>query len=99
MTALPAAFTEYDWFELVAFAGKVNREGFDYAYENYPPRFETVEMQAVAADPDQMRAECNAQLAAIDEWWRVEGANGADLINAHTAEAEQRACAARKPTP
>jgi hypothetical protein len=56
MTALPTAFTEYDWLELVAFGQKVDREGFDYAFDNYPPRFRDPEMQDVAIDADQRRA-------------------------------------------
>jgi hypothetical protein len=86
---IPTAFTEYDWLELIAFDSKVNREGYGCAADNYAPRFETPEMQAVAADGRQLKFLYDRQQPAIDAWWDTEP-NGVDLVNAHIDEERKR---------
>lgn len=88
MTDMPGAFTEYDWLELVAFSQKADREGFDYTFENHPPRFRDPEMQAIGSSPDQLRAVHDAQLPEMNRWWEIEDGNAVDLLNAHSAEAD-----------
>lgn len=86
---IPTAFTEYDWLELIAFDSKVNSEGYSYAAENYAPRFETPEMQAVAADGCQLKFLYDSQRPSIDAWRDAEP-NAVDLVNAHIDEERRR---------
>lgn len=85
----PTTFSEYDWFELIAFNSKVRSEGFAYALENYPPRFEDPTMRMVAADPGRLREHHAAQQTAIDAWWDAEP-SAVDLINDHIDESDRR---------
>lgn len=86
-----ADLTDYDWLEFVSFAWKVEREGYDYASEEYSPRFETPVMQAVADEPTQLKDFYRANVAAVDTWWDTVGGDTAcDLQNAHVDEAWQR---------
>lgn len=87
---LPTAFTEYDWLELAAFDSKVSSEGFTYAAAEYGPRFETPEMQAIAAAPTRLKFLYDRQRPNIDKWWDEEP-NAGDLIDAHNTEADRRA--------
>lgn len=88
-TTIPTSFTEYDWFELAAFDSKVNREGYAYAAKEYAPKFEDPTMQAVAADPYQLKYLYDRQRPAIDAWWDAEP-NAVDLLNAHVDESDRR---------
>lgn len=89
-SSIPAGFTQYDWLQLVAFDSKVTREGYAYAAEHYAPQFETPALEAVAADPHQMKFLYDRQRAAIDTWWDTHGEVAADLLNTHIEEEQRR---------
>lgn len=76
MTSEQPTLSDYDSLELVAFDAKVDWEGFDYAYEEYPPRFEGSELLAVAEDYSKLRALRAAYLDRIHAFWQEEGAQG-----------------------
>ncbi|MGV9268124.1 hypothetical protein ACWDRR_26065 [Kitasatospora sp. NPDC003701] len=85
----PSALSDFDFMELVAFDSKVDREGFSYAYENYPPRFESPELQEVAKDLTSMRSFYGDHDHLVDQWWETVGGRGCDLHNAHIDEVQQ----------
>jgi hypothetical protein len=74
MTNTPPELSDYDFLELVAFDAKVDWEGFDYAFEEYPPRFESRELQAVADDYSGLKALRAAHLEKIQSFWQEDGA-------------------------
>jgi hypothetical protein len=90
MTSTNTTFSDYDWMELVAFDSKVGSEGFTYAYENYPPAFESAELQQVADDMGAFRRFCLEHDDAVEAWWREHDEDGADLHNAHIDERNRR---------
>lgn len=90
MTTADTSFSDYDWMELVAFDSKVGSEGFTYAYENYPPAFESTALQQVADDMGAFRKFFLEHEVAVEAWWREHDEDGADLHNAHTDERSRR---------
>jgi hypothetical protein len=89
----PTTLSDYDWLELVSLVWKVRNEGsYSYAVENWPPRFEADDMQAIADDPTKLRALYREHKPAVDAWWdQVGGDRAVDLHNAHVDESRQRA--------
>ncbi|QVJ00405.1 hypothetical protein KGD82_16730 [Nocardiopsis eucommiae] len=81
--------SDHDWMELVAFDGKCRNEGFGYAADEYPPRFEDEALSAAIshAPMDRLKKLVAHHEDAIDAWW--EQPDAIDLINAH--QAAQRA--------
>ncbi|WP_405558923.1 hypothetical protein OHV08_33865 [Streptomyces canus] len=85
--------SDYDFVELVAFASKVENEGFGYAYEEYPPHFEAPELAPVADDYSLLRELYLAREEALDEFWTRSDAEA--VYDAHIDEARRRRRAAR----
>jgi len=88
----PTELSDYDWLEFVALVWKVRHEGsYRYAVENWPPSFESADMQAVAGSPARMLAYYQENRAKVDAWWdTVGGERAVDLHNAHVDESRQR---------
>lgn len=80
--------SEYDFVELVAFAHKVESEGFGYAFEEYPPRFEAPELAPVAADYSLLRQLFDEWQEALGEFWTRPDAGA--VYDAHNDEARRR---------
>ncbi|NUP18364.1 MAG: hypothetical protein HOZ81_20230 [Streptomyces sp.] len=85
--------SDYDFVELVAFASKVESEGFGYAFEEYPPHFEAPELAPIAADFSLLRQLFNEWEEALDEFWTRSDAEA--VYDAHIDEARQRRRVAR----
>jgi hypothetical protein len=88
----PTDLSDYDWLEFVALVWKVGHEGsYNYAVENWPPRFESPDMQAIAADSRSLRGFYGDNRAKVDAWWdAVGGERAVDLHNDHIDESRQR---------
>lgn len=87
----PTAWSDFDFLEFEAFVSKVENEGFTYAAENYPPNFESPELQAIAADLGQLRTLYVENEDKVESWWLEVGPERAcDLHNAHVDEERQR---------
>lgn len=69
--------SEHDRMELMSFDSSVEHQGFDYALENYGPRFEDPELL------DDIEAVFELTGDARESWWRDHDKDGVDLINAH----------------
>ena len=80
--------SDYDFIELVAFASKVESEGFGYAFEEYPPRFEAPEVAPIADDYSLLRRLFDEWQEAVDEFWTRPDAEAA--YDAHIDEARRR---------
>jgi hypothetical protein len=80
--------SDYDFVELVAFASKVESEGFGYAFEEYPPRFEAPELAPIAADFSLLRQLFDEWEEALDEFWTRDDAEA--MYDAHIDEARRR---------
>lgn len=80
--------SDYDFVELVAFASKVESEGFGYAYEEYPPRFEAPELAPIADDYGLLRQLFEEWQEAVDEFWTRPDAEA--VYDAHIDEARRR---------
>lgn len=80
--------SDYDFVELVAFASKVENEGFGYAFEEYPPHFEAPELAPIATDFGLLRRLYDAWEEALDEFWSRSDAE--DVYDAHIDEAHRR---------
>ncbi|MCX4911872.1 hypothetical protein [Streptomyces sp. NBC_00878] len=88
----PTDLSDYDWLELVALVWKVRNEGsYSYAVENWPPEFESADMQAIAGVPARLRAIYGEHRPKVDSWWdAVGGERAVDLHNDHIDESRQR---------
>ncbi|MGY0065164.1 hypothetical protein ACWY4P_53590 (plasmid) [Streptomyces sp. LZ34] len=88
----PTALSDYDWLEFVSLVWKVRNEGsYSYTVENWPPAFESTDMQAIAASRARMLAYYQENRGKVDAWWDVVGGERAvDLHNAHVDEARKR---------
>lgn len=88
----PTDLSDYDWLEFVALVWKVRNEGsYNYAVENWPPRFESPDMQAIADDSRTLRGFYSDNRAKVDAWWdTVGGERAVDLHNDHIDEGRQR---------
>lgn len=89
---LPAlhALSDYDRMELIAFASKADSEDFHYAYENWPPSFETDQMKRLAADRSRLESLLDARDAEILAWWD-NTPNPVAALDDHHEQARQRA--------
>ncbi|MFF9175935.1 hypothetical protein [Streptomyces sp. NPDC014793] len=89
--ANPTEWSDFDWLEFEGFVSKVENEGFAYAAENYPPRFESSELQALTAEFGSLRRLYRENEAKVDAWYSQVGPERAcDIHNAHVDEARQR---------
>ncbi|MFI8535399.1 hypothetical protein ACIGMX_34780 [Streptomyces aquilus] len=79
---------EYDFIELVAFASKVESEGFGYAFEEYPPHFEAPDLAPIAAEYSLLRQLLKEWQEAVHEFWTRPDAEAA--YDAHIDEARRR---------
>lgn len=87
----PTTWSDYDFLELEAFVSKVENEGFTYAAEEYPPHFESPELQALADDLSALRTLYLENERKVDDWWAtVGGERACELHNDHVDEAAQR---------
>lgn len=87
----PTDWSDYDFLEFEAFVSKVGNEGFTYAAEEYPPHFESPELQAIADDLGKLRNLYEDNEPKVDAWYeQVGGERACDLHNAHVDEARQR---------
>ena len=88
----PTDLSDYDFLAFEGFVHKVQWEGsYSYAAENYAPRFESPEMQAIADDPDRLYAFYRENRGKVEAWYEVVGAQRAcDLHNAHIDEERKR---------
>jgi len=88
----PSDLSDFDWLEFVALVWKVRNEGsYRYAVENWPPRFESPDMQAIAADFGHLTEFYDEHKAKVDAWLdQVGGQRAVDLHNDHIDEARQR---------
>lgn len=68
--------SDYDFLELVSFDAKVQWEGFEYASEEYPPRFEAPELHPVAEDYTRLKTLWESHEAAIAAFWDQPDADG-----------------------
>lgn len=87
-TTAPDILSEYDLMELIAFASKVEREGYAYAAEEYAPRFEFADLEDI--DDDTLRTVWRRHRQLVDPWWREHQDDGCDLHNAHIDRAQAR---------
>lgn len=90
MTDTGIEFSDYDFMELIAFHSKVESEGFTYAYENYPPKFEAEPLQRTAQDMGSMRRLFSDAQDRIDRWWADHPDDGVDLHNEHIDDRRER---------
>ncbi|QBJ94461.1 hypothetical protein D0Z67_29265 (plasmid) [Streptomyces seoulensis] len=89
--ANPTDWSDYDFLEFEGFVSKVENEGFTYAAEEYSPKFESPELQAIANDFGKLRAFYLEHEPKIDAWYQQVGPERAcDLHNAHVDEERQR---------
>lgn len=87
----PTGLSDYDFLEFECFVSKVENEGFQYAWENYSPRFETAELNERASTWQGMRALYREYEPAVTAWYKTVGARRAcDLHNAHVDEERKR---------
>jgi hypothetical protein len=87
----PTDWSNFDFLEFEAFVSKVENEGFTYAAEEYPPRFESPELQAIAADLGALRTLYVENEDKVESWWLLVGSERAcDLHNAHVDEGRKR---------
>lgn len=87
----PTDWSDFDFLEFEAFVSKVENEGFTYAAEEYPPNFESPELQAIAADLGTLRTLYVENEAKVEAWWlKVGGERACDLHNAHVDEERKR---------
>src|SRR2546422_2277159 len=88
----PTDLSDYDWLEFVALVWKVRHEGsYNYAVENWPPAFESPDMQAIASDSRSLRGFYGDNRAKVEAWAETVGGELAvDLHNDHIDEARQR---------
>ena len=88
----PTSLSDYDWLEFVALVWKVRNEGsYRYAVENWPPQFESPQMQAIAADDGKLLDFYRDNLEKVHAWAdTVGGERAVDLHNDHIDEARQR---------
>jgi hypothetical protein len=87
----PTTWSDFDFLEFEAFVSKVENEGFTYAAENYSPRFESPELQAIAEDLGALRTLYVENEAKVDVWYQQVGPERAcDLHNDHVDEERQR---------
>lgn len=92
-TNIPDQFSLYDWMELLGFSWKVQNEGYEYAAENYAPRFESDALRAIAADDDPrpLKKLFNDNQQALEEWQEAAGWEEAGrLMDAHQREEKER---------
>lgn len=87
----PTSMSDYDWMEFVGFAWKVESEGYEYAAENYSPKFEDAALQELAHDETKLRALYRGHVNKVETWaeavgWKQSGA----LYDAHLLEEKQR---------
>jgi hypothetical protein len=94
MTAtIPTGFTHYDWMELLGFAFKVENEGYEYASENYAPKFETESLRATVEDDDPrpLKNLYRQHYQALNDWQEATGWEEVDrLWTAHLREEKER---------
>jgi hypothetical protein len=83
--------SNYDFMELILFAHKVEDEGWDYALEHYPPRFENRELRWLADDPEEFNRFYQDLEPTLEEWWTQRDIDTSGLYHAHLKEREQRA--------
>jgi hypothetical protein len=87
----PTNWSDFDFLEFEAFVSKVENEGFTYAAEEYPPRFESPELQAMAADLSTLRTLYVENESKVDDWYaQIGGERACDLHNDHVDEARKR---------
>ena len=87
----PTTWSDFDWLEFEAFVSKVENEGFTYAAEEYPPHFESPELQALAGDLSTLRTLYLENERKVDDWWAtVGGERACELQHDHIDEADQR---------
>lgn len=90
---IPTGFTLYDWMELHGFAWKIENEGYEYASENYAPKFETPALQAIVDDDDPrpLRKLFREHASALEAWANAVGYEEVDrLWTAHLREEKER---------
>lgn len=61
--------SDYDFLELIAFAAKAENDGYDYAFEEYRPRFRGPRLQTVANDREALENFLDGHQAAIAAFW------------------------------
>jgi hypothetical protein len=87
----PTNWSDFDFLEFEAFVSKVENEGFTYAAEEYPPHFESPELQTIASDLGALRTLYVENEAKVDDWYtQIGGERACDLHNDHVDEARQR---------
>lgn len=87
----PTDWSDFDFLEFEGFVGKVEREGFTYAAENYGPRFESPELQAMADNLGTLRTLYVENEPKVDAWYTQVGPErSCDLHNDHVDEERQR---------
>lgn len=87
----PTTWSDFDFLEFEAFVSKVEREGFTYAAENYGPRFESPELQAMAGDFGTLRTLYVENEAKVGDWYEAVGMERAcGLHNDHVDEERRR---------
>jgi len=92
-TNIPTGFTQYDWLELLGFAWKIENEGYEYASENYAPKFETDALKAIAEDDDPrpLKQLFRDHEQAMADWQESVGWEEAGrLWDAHLQEEKER---------
>lgn len=86
------AISDYDLMVLVSFETKAEWEGDErYTYENWPPEFETAELNERAATYSGFMQILRENAAALTTWNDAHTEDCVDLINAHRDEERRRA--------
>ncbi len=89
--AQQAGMSEYDWMELLGFTRKVENEGYDYASENYAPKFESDGLKAVADNETSLRVLYRKHLPLVEAWQKATGWEEVGrLWDAHLREEKER---------
>ena len=86
---IPDELSPYDWRELAVFDRKVSSEGWGYAVDEYPPRFEFAGYEPLPSG--QLRELHRREKPGIERRWRENPAAMVDAHNAHLDEADRRA--------
>lgn len=88
----PTTWSDHDFLAFEGFVSKVHWEhSYSYAVENYPPEFESPELQALADDPAKLRTLYLENRQKVEDWYdQVGGQRACDLHNDHVDEERRR---------
>ena len=90
---IPEGFSLYDWLEFLGFIWKIENEGYEYAAENYAPKFESQALNAIVLDDDPrpLKNLYREHDQALRSWQDAVGWEEVDCLwTAHLREEKER---------